>query len=136
MNFFQKTPAVPEVSQIRVDPSTSEFYVRKHALDRRDQNILTKEKLCSYAAGDWVLVTYDGGNQPYPGEITEVHKSSLQIKVMERTGGNFKWPKREDIIYAMENVVKSLNQPTVVGKRGQLNFMLFITTSVDSFAIL
>ena len=136
MNFFQKTPAVPEVSQIRVDPSTSEFYVRKHALDRRDQNILTEEKLCSYAAGDWVLVTYDDGNQPYPGEITEVHESSLRIKVMERTGGNFKWPKREDIIYAMGNVVKSLNQPTVVGKRGQLNFMLFITTSVDSFAIL
>ena len=33
MNFFQKTPAVPEVSQIHVassDPLTSEFYERAY----------------------------------------------------------------------------------------------------------
>ena len=50
-----------------------EFYERKYALDStHDQNILTEEQPCSYAVGDWVLVTYDGFGQSFPGEITEV----------------------------------------------------------------
>ena len=39
---------------------------------------------------------------------------------MERTGGNFELPKREDNKYhVIENGVKSLNHPIVVGNRGQ-----------------
>ena len=57
--------------------------------------------------------------QSYPSEITEVHESSLKIKVMERTGGNFKWPKREgNVYYVMEYVCKSSNHHIVVGNRG------------------
>ena len=97
-----------------------EFYERKHELDStHDQNILTEEQPCSYAVSDWVLVTYDGYSQSYPVEITEVHASSLQIKVMERAGGNFKWPKRENEIYhSMEYVYKSLIHPIVFRNGG------------------
>ena len=30
----------------------------------------------------------------YPGETTKVHESSLQIKVMERAGGNYQIAKK------------------------------------------
>ena len=64
MNFFQMTPAAPEVSQIQTDnydPSTSDFYKRKLVFDITcDQIILTEEQPCLYAVDDWVLVTYDG----------------------------------------------------------------------------
>ena len=90
------------------------------------------EQPCSYAVGDWVLVTYDGYGKSYSVEITEVHESSLQINVMERTGGNFKWPKREDSKYhVIENGVKSLNHPIVVGNRGQFKSNDGWTASVD-----
>ena len=112
---------------INYDPSTFEFYEGKPALDnKRDKNILTGEELYSYAVGDWVLVIYDGYSPGYPGEITEVDESSLQMKVMEKAGGNFKWSKREDkIYYAMENVYKSLNHPIVVENTGQIKFTMY-----------
>ena len=100
------------------------FYEKKHVLDSTcDQNILTEEQPCSHAVGDWVQITHDDSGQSYSSEITEVHESSLQIKVTVRAGGNFKWPKREDkIYYATEYVYKSLNHPIVVENRGQFKF--------------
>ena len=84
---------------------------------------MTEEQPCSYAVGDWVQITHDDSSQSYSSEITEVHESSLQIKVTVRAGGNFKWPKREDkIYYATEYVYKSLNHPIVVENRGQFKF--------------
>ena len=84
---------------------------------------MTEEQPCSYAVGDWVQITHDDSGQSYSSEITEVHESSLQIKVTVRAGGNFKWPKREDKIYhATEYVYKSLNHPIVVENRGQFKF--------------
>ena len=84
---------------------------------------MTEEQPCSYAVVDWVQITHDDSGQSYSSEITEVHESSLQIKVTVRAGGNFKWPKREDkIYYATEYVYKSLNHPIVVENRGQFKF--------------
>ena len=98
---------------------------------------MTEEQPCSYTVDDWVLVTYDGYGQSYPGEITKVHKSNLQIKVMRGAGRNLKWPKREDkIYYTMEYVYKSLSHPIIIGKRVQFKFTDVSTTSVDSFTIL
>ena len=112
------------------------FYEKKYD-STRDQNILTEEQPCSYAVGDWALVTYDGYGQSYPGEITEVHESILQIQVMERAGGKLKWPKKENkIYYAMEFVCKSLSHPIVAGNREQYKFTDLWTASVESFKIL
>ena len=74
--------------------------------------LLITEQLCSYAARDWVLVTYAGNSHSYRTEITEAHKKNLQIKVMQETAGNIKLLKGEyNIYYSEGNVVKSLSLP-------------------------
>lgn len=73
------------------DPLTLDLHVIMHALDKSsDKNILIQEQPHAYAVADWALVTCHGDSQSYPAEIMEAHENNLQIKVMERAGGNFK----------------------------------------------
>ena len=96
-----------------------------HRLEIDDSiEVETTKQAISYSVGDWVLVTYDGDGQAYPGEITYVDEMQVRINVMEKAGGNFKWPKHEDnIYYTYENIIKPLNPPIVVGNRGQFKFV-------------
>ena len=83
---------------------------------------MTEEQLCSYAVGDWVLVSYDGKSQSYPSEITEVHESSLRIKAMGKGWWKFQMAKKGRQYKLRHIKYKSLNHPIVVGNRGQFKF--------------
>ena len=58
-----------------------------------------------------------------PGEVTYVDPKQLQVNVMQKLGGYYKWPLAEDnIFYSYENVVQKLSPPMVVGNLGQFSF--------------
>ena len=129
-NLFQNVPGIENITQIHVAKVglNEKLSFAKHALEQETAEVSSVSFIdpiqpSSYKVGDWVRVLYDGDNQTYPGEITEVHNENLRVNVMERAGGNSKWPRREDnIYYSLENIVKLLQPPVVVGSRGQFQF--------------
>ncbi len=71
--------------------------------------------------GQWVLVNYDG--EEYPGEVTAISDQDIQVNVMHKSGGAWKWPKEADkIYYAANDVAKYINPPKAAGSRGQFVF--------------
>ena len=80
-----------------------------------------------FKENDWVLVQYD--QKTYPGIVTAVLGSDIEVSVMEMSGttGSFwKWPLKEDkILYTTDNVLCHIEPPEVVGSRGQYAFKRF-----------
>ena len=77
-----------------------------------------------YKIGDWVLVRYD--SQKYPGEVTKVIGSELEVSTMEKshTGTSWKWPSNEDkIFYSLHDVIRNIKPPVCTGLRGQFKFI-------------
>ena len=71
--------------------------------------------------GQWVLVSYD--HKDYPGEVTAVEDGDIEVNVMHKSGGAWKWPVKADkIFYPAESIVKRLNPPRAAGSRGQFVF--------------
>ena len=72
--------------------------------------------------GDWVLVYY--GNETFPGEVTTIIVSDIEVNVMHKSGATFwKWPTQMDkIFYTRDNILKKLDPPSVAGTRGQFSF--------------
>ena len=57
-------------------------------------------------------------------EVTYVDPKQLQVNVMQKSGGYYKWPLAEDkIFYSYENVVQKLSPPMVVGNLDSFPFM-------------
>lgn len=77
-----------------------------------------------FKQNDWVLIRYL--TQTYPGTVTGIVGTDIEVSVMERTGDTrkrWKWPEREDkIFYAQEDVLCHIQPPEVVGSRGQVVF--------------
>lgn len=60
--------------------------------------------------GDFVLVTYDG--QLYPGLVKEKDAEGCKVNAMEASGGNWKWPKKDDVIwYPFSDIVQKIAEP-------------------------
>ena len=75
-----------------------------------------------------VKIHRDDG-QPCPGKITGVHENKLQIKCMEKTGGAFKWSKREDkIFYSIEIAVKHWIPLLWLETDGTLIFLIYMNS--------
>ena len=59
-------------------------------------------------------------------EKSHVDPKQLQVNVMQKLGGYYKWPLAEDNIFythcSYENVIQKLSPPMVVGNRGQFSF--------------
>ena len=71
--------------------------------------------------GQWVLVSYEGNE--FPGEVTSMDDSDIEVNVMHRSANAWKWPRPEDkIFYSRDKVVRVINPPTVAGNRGQFMF--------------
>lgn len=47
--------------------------------------------------GDHVVVNYEGCL--YPGEVMLVKQKGAQVRCMERSGQNWKWPAKPDLLY-------------------------------------
>ena len=72
--------------------------------------------------GQWVIVKYD--SEEFPGEVTCIEKSDVQVNIMHRSANAWKWPRSEDkIFYPRNNILRIVNPPTVAGNRGQFVFL-------------
>jgi len=78
----------------------------------------------SYSAGQWVLVAYDGS--AYPGQVLDVNDDEVQVSAMERVGRIWRWPRKADcIFYKKSDVIRAINTPVLVNRRGQFKFDCF-----------
>ena len=67
--------------------------------------------------GEWVIVNYEG--EEFPGEVTCIEDSDVEVNVMHRSANAWKWPRPEDkIFYSRDKIVN----PPSVGNRGQFVF--------------
>lgn len=75
--------------------------------------------------GDWVLVYYK--NETFPGEVTAIIASDIEVNVMHKSGATFwKWPTQiYKIFYTRDNILKRLDPPSVAGTRGQFHLPTF-----------
>ena len=57
----------------------------------------------------WVIVNYEG--EEFPGEVTSIEDSDVEVSVMHRNANVWKWPRPEDkILYSRDKVVHQLLQ--------------------------
>lgn len=73
--------------------------------------------------GEWVIVNYEG--EKFPGEITSTSSENqeVEVRVMHKSGGGWKWPTCEDKIFCeVEDVERKIKPPTAAGHRGQFVF--------------
>ena len=70
-----------------------------------------------------MFVNYDG--EDFPGEITccDGNDQFEEVSVMHKSGNHWKWPKTIDkILYARDDIVRTINPPRAAGHRGQCLF--------------
>ena len=100
----------------------SEEEVNEEEEDAAEQAAVEDAVPLSLAIGQWVIVTYEGGN--YPGKITSCDHDDMQVNVIHKSGKYWKWPNPNDkIFYRPENIIRRITPPKVVGSRGQFVFM-------------
>jgi hypothetical protein len=94
-----------EESSIAIQPSSDEDDEKASYLGAGD--------------GDFVIVSY--GLKKYPGHIIEQEDNLVKVKCMEQVGkfGNWKWPKKEDVLwYTQNDIFKIIPPPITVNNRG------------------
>ena len=63
--------------------------------------------------GLWVVVKYAG--EEFPGEVTCIEDSDVEVNVMHRSANTWKWPRPEDkIFYSRNNVVRVMQAMRIV----------------------
>lgn len=77
-----------------------------------------RKKLSAFAIGQCVIAKYE--NCYYPGEVLKVPPgTSAKICTLERSGKKFwKCPGREDVKYAIQDIIKTTKTSTVVSHLG------------------
>ena len=71
--------------------------------------------------GLWIIVKY--ADEEYPGEVTSIEDSDIEVSVMHKSVNAWKWPRHEDkIFYPATQIVRVIDPPTVAGNRGQFVF--------------
>ena len=79
------------------------------------------EDMQTLKQNDWVLVKYD--EKTYPGTVTAVVGSEVEVSIMEPAGKFWKWPvKADNIFYTRDNVLQHIDPPEPAGTRGQYRF--------------
>ena len=71
----------------------------------------------------WVIVKYEG--EEFPGEVTCIEDSDVEVNIMHRSANYWKWPKHENkIFYSRNKIVRVINLPSAAGNRGQFVFKI------------
>ena len=71
--------------------------------------------------GLWVIVKY--ADEEYPGEVTSIEDSDIEVSVMHKNVNAWKWPRPGDkIFYPATQIVRVIDPPTIAGNRGQFVF--------------
>ena len=66
---------------------------------------------------DYVIVEYEG--ELFPDIVCVKNSTGAEIRVMQRSGVNWKWPKLNDqIVYDNLDIKMIINKPKEVSKRG------------------
>ncbi|KAK9872875.1 hypothetical protein WA026_020230 [Henosepilachna vigintioctopunctata] len=74
-----------------------------------------KKGLKHLPEGTFVLVNYEG--VLYPGEILKQKKVDYSISAMVKSGNNWKWPDKADILnYLAEDVIQVIDIPIKMGR--------------------
>ena len=61
--------------------------------------------------GQWVLVSYEGNE--FPGEVTSMDDSDIEVNVIHRSANAWKWPRPEDKNYILlKGQSSTCHQPT------------------------
>ena len=59
----------------------------------------------------------------YPACVTKVIENDIEVSVMHKSKGNFKWPQKEDkIFYNLDDILKIIDPPIPTGNKGQFKF--------------
>lgn len=116
VNIFKSNLSL---SNDEMETDESDLTDTENAQDSDNDDTLSSIQI---SMNDWVLVQYE--NEQFPGEVTKVVGADIEVNVMHKSGNSYwKWPKREDkIFYAIDNIVKKIEQPEVAGTRGQFFF--------------
>ena len=86
-----------------------------------DDDIQPCQLLPNLTIGLWVIVKY--ADEEYPGEVTSIEDSDIEVSVMHKSVNAWKWPRPEDkILYPATQIVRVIDPPTVAGNRGQFVF--------------
>ena len=68
-----------------------------------------------------MVVNCDG--EDFPGEITCCDDDKFDVSMMQKSNNHWKWPKTIDkILYARDDIVRTINPPRAAGHRGQFLF--------------
>ena len=71
--------------------------------------------------GLWVIINY--ADDEYPGEVTSIEDSDIEVSAMHKSVNAWKWPRPEDkIFYPATQIVRVIDPPTVAGNRRQFVF--------------
>ena len=71
--------------------------------------------------GLWVIVKYT--DEEYPGEVTSIEDSDIEVSVVHKSVNAWKWPRPEDkTFYPATQIIRVIDLPTVAGNRGQFVF--------------
>ena len=103
--FTVVTIRLNEVEDTEEDEE-SEEEVNEEEEDAAEQAAVEDAVPLSFAMGQLVIVTYEGGS--YPGEITSCDHDDVQV---------------DKIFYRPENIIRRITPPKVVGNSGQFVFM-------------
>ena len=74
-----------------------------------------------FTVGQWVVVKYEV--EDFPGEVTRIENSDVEVNVMHRSANAWKWPKLQDkIYYSRDKIMWIINPPS--GSRGHRHYLV------------
>ena len=102
-----------------IPPSTSTTEGDSSVADNTQPD--PQQPILNLRVGQWVVVKYE--EEEFPGEVTRIENSDVEVNVMQRSANAWKWPRSEDkIFYSTSNIVRVISPPSVAGNRGQFVF--------------
>lgn len=97
----------------RNDMRNPEYFVPNHFVPMAQRWEPSDHPNNTEFLGKYVAVRYEG--KPYPGVVTDVDDSELEVKCLHKVGKNFFWPKLEDICwYKKDDIIGIICEPTKV----------------------
>ena len=113
-NKIEKCFRACRISNTNVTPPTNS------TTEQDSPDAQTQLPALNLTIGLWVIVKYEGGE--FPGEVTCIEDSDVEVNIMHRSANAWKWPRPEDKIYSRNIIVRVINPLSVAGNRGHFLF--------------
>ena len=98
-----------------------------------EDNVQPQLPPLNLTTGLWVIVKYE--DEEFPGEVTCIEDTDVEVNVMHRSANVWKWPRPEDkIFYSKTQVVRVINPPSVAGIEDNLCLKTFCCLPVLSLS--